>query len=831
MNPAGPPRGDNPSSEPFVPDLSEGAETGVYLALLELLDEGLIITGDEVIIDANSAACRLLEREYRQIAGRPLAELFPSERAFLDARARLFIQGEMRGSLRVALPGGRHRDFRFIAAARLRPGIHALILSRDWLAETTPEASSGFNAEVVLEAGGASRHDELWPRLAAALAQPVIVLDAVGLVAAANAAALTLLSMARTAVVGHPASEVFAIDWPADGAPPLAHLRPVGGGETQTARVLAGPHPGWRLLVLPPHVEAAKKGTAILEKARVADARVRLPVEVFDAASQAIFVSDAENRIVDVNRAFIDITGYSRKDVIGKDPAVLGASCHEPGFFRTMWQSLGETGQWQGEIWNRRKNGDVYSGWLAISAVRDAHGAARNYIGILSDLTARWRMESCADYVSHHDTLTGLPNRRLLEQRFAAVAEHVLLRHRGSVGILRIDVEGFKAFNREYGANTGDAVLCQIARRLLAALPRGAMIAREGCDSFLVLLPALEQESDASRIGAGLLAAMAPPFETGRGEACLGASIGAVLFPADGDAFDILLGRADAALLRARQPDGDGYQRYVADLDGPGILHRVFEANLRHAVEREQLAVYFQPLVDARSGRICAGEALLRWLHPELGLIPFRSFAAVARDSGLIVDLGDWALRTACLAAAGWTHGADGAAPMVTVNIAIEQVMRRDFVERVQQALADAALAPERLELDIDEQILTEDSAHAADTLAALAALGVHLAIDDFGRGLSAIPKLKLYPVRALKLDPALVREVGRSEQSEAIVEAIASLAGVLDLKIFARGVENAAQQAFLSALGCHLQQGPLFGKPMAQTEFAAFLAARGDSA
>ncbi len=828
MNPVGPPRGDHPSSEPFVPDLSEGAETGVYLALLELLDEGLIITGDEVIIDANSAACRLLEREYRQIAGRPLAELFPSERAFLDARTRLFIQGEMRGSLRVALPGGRHRDFRFIAAARLRPGIHALILSRDWLAETSPEASSGFHAEVVLDADGASRHDGLWPRLAAALTQPVIVLDAVGLVAAANAAALALLGLARTAVVGHPASELFAIDWPASGAPPLARLRPAGAGEALTARILAGPHPGWRLLILPPHAEAAKKCVTLPEKTGVADAPARLPVEVFDAASQAIFVSDAENRIIDVNRAFVDITGYSRNDVIGKDPAVLGASCHEPGFFRAMWQSLDETGQWQGEIWNRRKNGDVYSGWLAISAVRDAHGAIRNYTGILSDLTARWRSESRADYVSHHDTLTGLPSRRLLEQRFTAATEHILLRHRGNVGILRIDVDGFRAFNREYGTNTGDAVLRQIARRLLVALPRGAMIAREGSDSFLVLLPAFEQESDAGRIGASLRAALAPPFETERGEAHLSASIGAVLFPADGDTFDILLGRADAALLRARQPGGDGYQRYLPDLDGPGILHRVFEANLRHAIEREQLAVHFQPLVDARSGRICAGEALLRWQHPELGLIPYRSFAAAARDSGLIVSLGDWALRTACLAVADWTHTGDGAAPMVTVNIAIEQVMQPDFVARVQQALADAALAPERLELDIDEQILTEDSAHAADVLAALAALGVHLAIDDFGRGPSAIPKLKRYPIQALKLDPVLVREVGRSEQSEAIVEAIASLAGVLDLKIFARGVENAAQQAFLSALGCHLQQGPLFGKPMAQTEFVAFLTGGG---
>jgi len=371
MNPAGHHRGKENPEEPFVPDLSEGAETGVYLALLELLDEGLIVTGDEVIIDANSAACRLLERDYRQIAGQPLSELFLSERAFLDARARLFIQGEMRGSLRVALPGGRHRDFRFVAAARLRPGIHALILSPDLLAETAPEVSS-------LDPTPAA--DTVWPRLAAALLQPVIVVDDGDRICAANAAAITTLGLGREELVGRLAGERLGLQWPAADAPPLARLRPQPSGEELTARVLAGPQAGWRLLVLPPLGQPAATLPAPAPAASPATAQsnaVHVPLDVFDAASQAILVSDADNRIVAVNRAFTQITGYSREDVLGRNPGLLNSGRQEPEFYAALWQSLRDSGQWQGEIWNRRKNGEIFPEWLTITAVRDGEGATK----------------------------------------------------------------------------------------------------------------------------------------------------------------------------------------------------------------------------------------------------------------------------------------------------------------------------------------------------------------------------------------------------------------------------------------------------------------------
>lgn len=512
MNPAGPSRGNESPEDPFVPDLSEGAEAGVYLALLELIDEGLIITGDERIIDANSAACSLLEREYREVAGRPLADLFPNERAFLDARARLLIQGEMRGSLRIALPGGRQRNFRFVAAARLRPGIHALILSPDLLAETA--------ADSVEPTPASPSADDVWPRLAAALAQPVIVIDHQGRINAANSAALTSLRMRRSEMVGQDAAACLNISWPAVDAPPLATLTPPGHAGTVQARVLAGPRAHWRLLVLPP---------------TLAD------------------------------------------------------------------QTLSTT------------------------------------------------------------------------------------------------------------------------------------------------------------------AVVMPPRAQGKGD------------------------------------------------------------RLQPLIESARLELHFQPLINSRSGAIHAGEALLRWHHPLDGLTPFRRFAELARDGGQLPELGGWALRTACRAATNWPT-TQRRSPTVTVNIAIEQITHGALVQQVISALSESGLDPQRLELDLDEQVLAIDDREIASTLQALAALGVRLAIDDFGRGLMSIVRLKHFPVDALKLDPALVGTIGKKDESDAMVEAIVCMAAPLGIKVLARGVESEAQQSFLLALGCDLQQGPLFGQPMTERDFADFL-------
>ena len=593
MNPSGhlpglPPSPGPSSAEPFVADLSEGAETGVYLALLELLDEGLLITGDEVVLDANSAACRLLGRDYRDVAGRPLADLFPDGQAFLAARARLLIEGERRGRLDFALPDGGVRALEFNCAPRLRPGIHAIILSA-----------------------------------------PAVVAEY------------------------------------ETGTPVLAAPRPTAGGA----------------------------------------------------------------------RAFDDAPSMSM-------------------------------------------------------------------------------------YLTSHDPLTGLANRRMLEARFGDCAVRAAGRH-GSIAIVRLDLDGFAAVNRSLGESAGDEVLRCIARRLAATAGSAALVARERSDSFIVLLPEPAHPGNADQFAETLLRAVAEPLELGGGLQRITASAGLALYPQDGRNLDTLLRNAKSALEQARRLGGNHCSVFHTRLDGPGFDSSHLERGLRHALQADELCLHFQPLVDARSGRTRAGEALLRWRHPELGLLPYRQFMGAVGDPRLLADVGDWVLATACDHATDWPPTHDGECLRLTVNVSVEQLMRGDFAARVATALRTSGLKAERLELDLDEKVLALDSPTLAATLERIAATGVRLSIDDFGRGLSSIPRLRRYPLAALKLDPELVRGVGRSEDSEAIVEAVGALAGTLGLEIYARGVEHRGQQAFLCALDCHLQQGPLFGRPLAAREFA----------
>nr|WP_246264451.1 EAL domain-containing protein [Aromatoleum toluvorans] len=618
MNAARRPQGNENPEEPFIPDFSEGAETGLYLALFELLDEGLIITGDEVVLEVNSAACRLLERDYRQIAGKPLADLFPSERDFLDARARLFIQGEMRGSLRVSLPGDRHRDLRFVAAARIRPGIHALILSPDVIAEAYADSTFAETPAV----------DALWPRLAAALEQPVIVIDERDRIAAANAVALAALGLARGSLIGQAVRDCMEIEWPAADAAQIARLRVPGQAGELGARVLAGPKPDWRLLILPPASPGRPPATGAVPSA--APLGESILERIFtDSPLPTLLCEGPEMRILAANTAAARVYGYSRETL----------------------------------------------GTMEIAALRTTPGDGR------------------------------LPS------------EPGIWQHR---------------------------------RR-------------------------------------------------------------------DGSTFDVDI--VTYALDSAARP---GLVVVMHDLPEAPLL--TFETRLRQAIDLGQLDVHFQPLVDVRDGTVEAGEALLRWHHPELGLIPFQHFGGVARDSGQLARMGDWVLHAACKAAAGWPQR-EGRAPRLIVNVALEQLLHGDLAERVHHALGASGLEPAQLELDLDERVLNDEHSRLIGVLQAIAGTGVRLAIDDYGRGLSSIPRLKRYPLNALKLDPFLVREVGIREDSAAIVEAIAGMAGILQLEVVARGVETEAQEAFLSALDCHLQQGPLFGRPMAVDAFRAFLA------
>jgi diguanylate cyclase (GGDEF)-like protein len=707
------PRPSDDQDEPFVPDFSEGVESGLYLAVLELLEEGLIIASDEQVLEVNSAACRLLERSYGELAGRPLAELFPSEQAFLAARARLFIQGQMRGSLQLALPGGRHRDMRFCAAARLRPGLHALVLSPDSLAE----------------AGATSRAaDTLWPRLAAALEQPVIVVDEADRVVAANTAALRRLKLARSGLVGQRLDERVEVYWPAPGAEPVARLRP-SDGEAQTARILPGPKPGWRLLILPPQREAAGRPAA---------------------------------------------------PPLGATPAPPSASAG-------------------------------VSGGAALDPSEQAPLASDRQ----GDLAARQRTGVRSDDLTRHDALTGLPRLRQLGERFAEAQGRARHQH-SHIAILKIHADQLKTVNERFGHEFGDRLLQQLAQRLRTALPPPALVARKRGDAFVALIPDLHLLSEVGAATRALGAALAQPLSLDGRTIELAANIGVAVFPGDGNGLETLLRHAEVAREDARQAGG-GVRFYTDEINSRGLEQRALEASLRHAIERRELEIHFVP--EWRGSEPLAAEALLRWRHADLGLIPSRRLLPLLRQGGLLASFGAWALGQACAQAARWAGG--GRDVSLVVNVALEQLADPAFPALLRSVLADSGLPPQRLELDLEETLLSHGEETHLAALRSMAELGVGLAIDNFGEGLSSISRLGSLPLTTLRLAPALVRDSLAAPTGPAVLEATLAMAQALRLRVVAKGVDNASQRTRLVDMGFAALQGGHIGGPLDAAEFA----------
>ncbi|MDY0012665.1 MAG: EAL domain-containing protein [Rhodocyclaceae bacterium] len=906
--------------DPFVPDLSEGPESGLYLALLELLDEGLIITSDETILEANSAACRLLERNYRDLVGKPLSDLFPSEKAFLDARARMFIQGEMRGTLQLSLPHGGHRELRCNAAARLRPGIHALILSPDYLAEAS--------ASVLATATPDS--DTVWPRLAAALEQPVIVLDGEERVAAANAAALRSLQIPRQDLVGKRLSERLTVSWPAPGAEPFARLELENGARQFQARILPGPKPGWRLLIVPPEQDTpspeasprpapppvssspdalpeaeapaafertfgpcplpallvSTPGMEVLganpaagtflgvgastlkgrplgalgyrqEEAepllwRVTDhqghsleaelltyplepglsillhdlperpllsSRLRLPAHVIEASPEAIMVCDGDWRIQAVNQAFTRITGHTPAEVRGHNPDLLRSERHDQAFYDAIHATLDATGRWEGEIWNRRKNGEIYPEWLAITLIRGRDGQALHYVAVFSDLTVRRQADARSDYLANHDLLSGLPNLRFLAGRFDEAAARCRAQ-RCKLAIIKIDLDQFKSVNQAHGHHAGDQVLRMVALRLRGVLSEPCLVARKRSDSFIALIPDIELLTQAHQAADRLRAALDAPLEVDGHAVQLSASLGVALCPDDGTTLEVLLGHANIALQQVRGAGGSGVGYYADEMNADTLAHQALEASLRQAIERQELEVHFVPEWRAAHPQVPAAEALLRWRHPDLGLIPTRRLLPLAKESGLIVPLGEWVLRQACLAAQGWAQLRGVQVPLV-INVAVEQLASEGFLERVAAILQETGIDPAQVELDLEEAVLADQSASVPATLLALRTLGLRLAIDNFGQGLIPLRHLRALPVERLRLNADVARDSLPAPEYRAVVEALLAMAQTLGLEAVAKGVDDQERRTLLLDMGFPALQGRLVGGPVPADRFA----------
>lgn len=554
------------------------------------------------------------------------------------------------------------------------------------------------------------------------------------------------------------------------------------------------------------------------------DARLRQAATVFENTRDGVIISDLNGTILAVNKAFTEITGYSEAEVLGQNPRILQSDRQGPEFYHALWASLTQSGQWQGEIWDRRKNGEPFPAWMTISAVYDAQGIPSHYVGVFSDISQLKRSEERLAHLAHYDPLTDLPNRLQLQIRLAHALEQAE-RHRRQVAVLFIDLDRFKTVNDSLGHIIGDQLLVDVARRLSARVAGEATLGRFGGDEFLLLLEFIDTPETASDMAQSLLDTLTDPFPlSGSNEVYIGASIGISIFPDDGVTAADLLRDADTAMYQAKENGRNRFCFYTAAMNANMLAQLEIEAGLRRALERNELVLHYQPKADLRSGQICGAEALLRWQRTDSVLEPPGVFIALAEKTGLIVPIGTWVIEEACRQLRIW-RDAGWLDLQVAVNVSERQFYSGDLLDIVTAALTRHQVPGTSLELEVTESMLMADPEQTIDILRSLKRIGVKFSLDDFGTGYSGFSYLSRFPVDSLKIDQSFVRDIVTDPDSAMIAVAIIELAHRLRLKVVAEGVETEAQLGYLQKRECDEMQGYFFAKPMPATAFSALLA------
>ncbi|MEW6163429.1 MAG: EAL domain-containing protein [Pseudomonadota bacterium] len=550
----------------------------------------------------------------------------------------------------------------------------------------------------------------------------------------------------------------------------------------------------------------------------------RIMAQVFSNSNEAILITDANNRIIAVNAAFERLTGYTADDVIGADPKVLSTGNTPPDLYRQMWEALREHGGWQGELLDRRKNGETFPKWLSISVVRDATGQVANYIGSFIDISERKASEERVRHLAHHDALTNLPNRFSLHERLAQ-ALGFAVRNRKLLALMMIDLDNFKTINDTLGHQTGDRLLIEVAQRLAQAVRTSDIVARLGGDEFVVVLPDIDTPADAAHVAEKILQTVARPYAIDGQSLRTSPSIGICLHPDDADSSNDLLKKADVAMYHAKAQGRANYQFFTDELQQATMARIAMENDLRAAIEAGEFELFYQPQLDLRTGRISGVEALLRWRHPERGLVSPADFIPVAEETGLIMPLGDWVLREACRQLAAW-QAAGIADIRMSVNLSANQFLDPRLALRIAEILTDNAVAAAMLDLEVTESMSMRSPEDTVALMDALTHQGMSLSIDDFGTGYSSLSYLKLFPIRTLKIDRSFVRDIETDPNDAQICDVTVLLAHKLGLETVAEGVETPGQLKYLLSIGCERIQGFLISRPLPAPEVAAFIRA-----
>jgi diguanylate cyclase (GGDEF)-like protein/PAS domain S-box-containing protein len=558
----------------------------------------------------------------------------------------------------------------------------------------------------------------------------------------------------------------------------------------------------------------------------LAEVQLRIAATAFEA-QEGIIITDADQTILRVNRAFSDISGYAAEEAVGQTPRLLQSHRHDVAFYQRMWQAILADGFWQGEIWNRRKSGEIYPEWLNVTAVRSEQGDITHYVGTLTDITARKAAEKQIEHLAYYDLLTQLPNRRLLRDRLQqALAGSIRSQRTGA--LLFIDLDNFKIINDTCGHDVGDQLLVEVARRLGGCVRVGDTVARPGGDEFVIMLDDLsdnpqEAATLAKDIGGKILSALNQPYALAGRVHHSTPSIGIALFANSGDTVDELLKKADIAMYQAKSAGRNTLRFFDPEMQATLATRAVLEAALRLGIVRSQFVLHYQAQVDGH-GRILGAEALLRWEHPERGMVSPAQFIPLAEETGLILPIGQWVLEAACALLRDWAADPRTRDLYLAVNVSGRQFRQADFVAQVGLALANGGAPASRLKLELTESVVLDDIEDSIGKMQALKRLGVGFSMDDFGTGYSSLSYLTRLPLDQLKIDQSFVRNLPDNANDAVIVQTIITMARSLGLAVIAEGVETEAQRQFLDRNGCPTCQGYLFSKPVALAQFDQLL-------
>ncbi|MDD3763419.1 MAG: PAS domain S-box protein [Nevskiales bacterium] len=783
--------------------------------MLDTMTDGFI-RGDAAgrILDVNIAYCRMLGFDKREVLGRAIQEFKTpgTEWQVLDRVGRIFAEGRLQFETEHVARDGRRLFFGVSVSA---------------IEGADPPQFAAFFRDITQERRVAANYRELVTRIPAGVFRYRSMHDDGGAFEYVSPAFCALFGLDEAAVKAS-AEAVFASVHPED-KPLLPALRAAARSQGRAlswdGRIVAGQAVRW--VRVDAGASQESNGDLIWHgivsdttERQGAYEQLRLDSAAIASTAESIIITDVDANIVSVNRAFTEITGYTPDEVTGRNARCLQSGRHDISFYQAMWRALHETGHWQGQIWNRRKSGEVYPEWLNISAVRDPVGRLTHYVGVSSDISQLKRSEEQLEYLAHHDALTGLPNRLLTTSRLTHAIEQAR-RERTGVAVLFLDLDRFKTVNDSLGHQVGDQLLVEVARRIQGALREEDTLGRLGGDEFLVLIERTGNSMAAAKVAQHLIRALSQPFKLDSGhELYVQASIGIALYPDDGADAELLVRNADTAMFRAKDQGRNTYRFYTEALTRQASRRLEIEMQMRRGLEKGEFVVHYQPIYSSAAGRVVGAEALIRWLREDGQVVPPETFIPIAEDSGIITEIGDLVLRRTCADIRVWL---DAGLPIetVAVNLSPQQFRGRHLENAVAAQVHRHALPPNVLELEITERGLMDLGGETLGKLEALKALGVRLAIDDFGTGYSSLSYLKRMPVDKLKIDRSFVTGLPEDVSDAAIVRTIVAIARSMELRVLAEGIETQAQFDFLAGVGCSEFQGFLFGAAMPADAFA----------